>query len=155
MYIEESDIDVEKPLGVIGLDSIISVEWIKSLNKEYACNLKASCIYDYPTIRQLARFLEKDLLKHRVGIQQTSVQASPSELASSSADLTRDLTIAVDLESVSIQAYSPEHKSLDDVLQQVQQGTLDIETADQVLHQLYLSIGLTPSGYARATKEGQ
>ena len=98
------------------MDSIISAEWIKSLNKEYGCNLKASCIYDYPTIRQLAGFLEQDLLKQR-------------KLVST--------------------------LSLDEVLQQVQQGTLDIEKADQALHQLYLSIGLAPNGYARATKEGQ
>jgi acyl carrier protein len=121
---EQSAIDVGKPFGDMGLDSVTGVEWIQSLNKEYASNLKASSIYDYPTIRQLAGFLQKGLLKHRTGIQQTPVQ-SMSTLP------------------------------LDDMLQQVQQGTLDIETADQALHQLYLSIGLSPNGHTQARKEEQ
>jgi polyketide synthase PksN len=75
LYMEQSDIDVEKPFGDIGLDSIIGVEWIKSLNKQYAINLKASRIYDYPTVRQLAGFLEKDLSKQRERVQPTPIQS--------------------------------------------------------------------------------
>ena len=62
---EESDIDVEKPFGEMGLDSVIGVEWIRSLNKQYASNLNASSIYDYPSIRQLAGFLQKVLVKQQ------------------------------------------------------------------------------------------
>jgi len=102
LCMEQSDIDVEKPFGEIGLDSVIGVEWVQSLNKQYASNLKASSIYDYPTIRQLAAFLKKELFKH----QQTFVQ--------------------------SISALS-----LDDVLQQLQQGTVDIEKAEQLVLQVF------------------
>jgi len=101
LSMEQSDIDVEKTFGEIGLDSVIGVEWVQSLNKQYASNLKASSIYDYPTIRQLAAFLKKEF-KH----QQTFVQ--------------------------SISALS-----LDDVLQQLQQGTVDIEKAEQLVHQVF------------------
>jgi acyl transferase domain-containing protein len=62
---EQSAIDVEKPFGEMGLDSVVGVEWIQSLNKEYASNLTVTRIYDYPTIRQLAGFMAKDLLKYR------------------------------------------------------------------------------------------
>jgi acyl carrier protein len=61
---EPSDIDVEIPFVDMGLDSVISVEWVQSLNKRYASNLATSCIYDYPTIRQLAHYLEKEGLRH-------------------------------------------------------------------------------------------
>src|SRR5437763_8374113 len=115
---DPNTIDVEKPFGVVGLDSVIGVEWVKSLNKQYASNLKASCVYDYPTIRQLAGFLQKELLKQNTRIQRTPVEPMST-------------------------------LSLDDMLQQVQQGTLDIKTADQVLHQLYLSIGLSPDSYTQ------
>jgi hypothetical protein len=71
LYIEQSSIDVEISFVEMGLDSVIGVEWIQSLNKQYVSNLAASCIYDYPTIRQLAGFLEKDLLKY----QQTTAQS--------------------------------------------------------------------------------
>jgi acyl transferase domain-containing protein/aryl carrier-like protein len=47
LYMEESAIDVEKPFVAMGLDSVVGVEWIQSLNKQYARNLKASSVYDY------------------------------------------------------------------------------------------------------------
>ena len=62
---EECDIDIEKPFGEMGLDSVIGVEWIRALNKQYASNLNASSIYDYPSIRQLAGFLQKVLAKQQ------------------------------------------------------------------------------------------
>jgi acyl transferase domain-containing protein/acyl carrier protein len=102
LHMEQSDIDVETPFVDMGLDSVSSVEWMRFLNQQYAINLGAGCVYDYPTVRQMTDFLEKDLLKHEGGIQQTPVQ-SMSTL------------------------------SLDDVLQQVRQGTLDTEKAKQLL----------------------
>src|SRR5262249_41684591 len=56
---------VEIPFVDMGLDSVTGVEWVQSLNKQYRSNLTASCVYDYPTIRQLARFLEKEGLTHQ------------------------------------------------------------------------------------------
>jgi acyl transferase domain-containing protein/acyl carrier protein len=77
LYMEQSDIDVETPFAEMGLDSVIGVEWIQSLNKLYASDLAASCVYDYPNIRQLADFLEKELSKR----QQTTVKSmSPLSL---------------------------------------------------------------------------
>ena len=78
LYMEQSDIDMEKPFGEIGLDSVIGIEWIQSLNKQYACSLKASIVYDHPTIRELAGFLQEALLKQGGGMQQTPVQSTPS-----------------------------------------------------------------------------
>src|SRR5439155_5733004 len=74
LYMEQRDIDVEIPYVDMGLDSVIGVEWIQSLNKEHAINLPASCVYDYPTIRQLAGFLQKEVLKQGEGIKQTPTQ---------------------------------------------------------------------------------
>jgi acyl carrier protein len=74
LYMEESDIDVEKPFTEIGLDSVIGVEWIDSLNKQYGINLKATRIYDYPTVRQMAGFLQKELLQRGEEMQQTAGQ---------------------------------------------------------------------------------
>jgi 3-oxoacyl-(acyl-carrier-protein) synthase/NAD(P)-dependent dehydrogenase (short-subunit alcohol dehydrogenase family)/acyl carrier protein len=102
LYIEQSAVDVEKPFVEMGLDSVVGVEWIQSLNKQYASNLKASSVYDYPTIRQLAGFLEKDLRKrHQMPIKPLPVL------------------------------------SLDDVLQQLQQGAFDIGKAEQLVHQVF------------------
>ena len=64
LYMEQSAIDVEIPFVDMGLDSVISAEWVQSINKQYASNLAASCVYDYPTILQLASFLKKEGLRH-------------------------------------------------------------------------------------------
>ena len=63
LCMKQCGIDAEAPFVDMGLDSVSSVEWIHSINKQYASNLTASSIYDHPTIRQLAGFLEKDLLQ--------------------------------------------------------------------------------------------
>jgi len=98
LYMEQSNVDVERPFVTMGLDSVVGVEWIHSLNKQYACNMKASVVYDYPTIRQLADFLQKEFLKR---------QHRPTPSISS--------------------------LTLDDILQQVQQGILDPEKAEELL----------------------
>ena len=105
LYMNERDVDVEKPFVEMGLDSVIGVEWIQSINKQYASNLGTARIYDYPTIRQLTGLLKKELLKQGGAIQQTPVQAMST-------------------------------LSLDNVLQQVQQGTLDTKEADKLLQQI-------------------
>ncbi len=102
-----SDIDVEIPFVDMGLDSVISVEWIQSLNKQYVSNLTASSVYECSTIRQLAGFLEKTLLEQGRGIEQTPVPSLSSLY-------------------------------LDDVLQQVQQGSLDTGMAEKLLLQHFL-----------------
>ncbi|TMC16274.1 MAG: hypothetical protein E6J34_20305, partial [Chloroflexi bacterium] len=63
LYMQESTIPVETPFVEIGLDSVIGVEWIQSLNKQYASQLKVSSLYDYPTIRQMAGLLARAGLK--------------------------------------------------------------------------------------------
>jgi 3-oxoacyl-(acyl-carrier-protein) synthase/acyl carrier protein len=80
LYMEKSAVDLEKPFGEMGLDSVLGVEWIRSLNKQYASSLKAICVYDYPTIRQLAAFLQKEMLQQGGGIQQTSVQSMSTDV---------------------------------------------------------------------------
>ena len=107
LYLKPSDIDSEIPFVDMGLDSVIGVEWVQSLNKQYTSNLAVSCVYDYPTIRQLALFLEKEELKQERGTEQTPVAALSS-------------------------------LSLDDVLQQVQQGSLDTDQAEKLLRQHFL-----------------
>ena|SRR5579859_4661039 len=102
LHMQQGDVDVDDDFLSMGLDSVSRVEWLHIINKQYANNLTVATIYDNPTISQMASFLEKDLLKHGGGIQQT-----PAQLVST--------------------------PSLDDVLQQVRQGTLDTEKAKQLL----------------------
>jgi polyketide synthase PksL len=72
LHMQQNDIDVEEHFLDMGLDSVSGVEWVHFINKQYAINLAVARIYEYPTINQMASFLEKDLLKYRADISQTS-----------------------------------------------------------------------------------
>lgn len=53
--------DVDDKFIDLGLDSIIGVEWVQAINKQYGTAIAASKVYDYPSIREFAGFLEKEL----------------------------------------------------------------------------------------------
>ncbi|SFJ92686.1 acyl carrier protein, partial [Thermoflavimicrobium dichotomicum] len=91
-----SDIDADSKFIDLGLDSITGVEWIQAINREYGTSIPATKVYDYPSIREFAHFLQKELDKEK----------------------------------------EPFTLSLDEILQQVQSGKLDVEKADQLLLQL-------------------
>ncbi|MCP5002908.1 MAG: thioester reductase, partial [Planctomycetes bacterium] len=63
LYMKESDIDEGKPFIDMGLDSIVGVEWIKSINQEYGTSVSATKVYDYPTIQKFAVFIEQEIKK--------------------------------------------------------------------------------------------
>ena len=83
LYMKQSDIDIDEQFIEIGLDPIVGVEWIQTINKKYKLNTTATKIYDYPSIREFSEFLKKELDKHEsVSIQKSLQQLSsiPSEM---------------------------------------------------------------------------
>lgn len=61
LYMEESEIDVSENFVELGLDSIIGVEWIAKINKDFNLNIKITKIYQYPNIVELAIYIESEL----------------------------------------------------------------------------------------------
>ena len=61
LYVERTKIDSDRPFVELGLDSIVGVEWIRTINKAYGLSIPATKVYDYPTIRQLAGQLLTEL----------------------------------------------------------------------------------------------
>jgi polyketide synthase PksM len=61
LYMSTSDVDVEKSFIELGLDSIVGVEWLNTINKKFKIAIPASVVYDYPTIEKLASFLYTDV----------------------------------------------------------------------------------------------
>lgn len=61
LYMESSDVGVNKQFVDLGLDSVVGVEWIRMINRRYGLNLAAVRLYDYPTVSDLARFLVQEL----------------------------------------------------------------------------------------------
>jgi acyl carrier protein len=61
LYLNASEIDVDKSFVDLGLDSIIGVEWVKVINRKLTLEISATKVYDYATIRSFASFLFKEL----------------------------------------------------------------------------------------------
>ncbi|RSZ60416.1 SDR family NAD(P)-dependent oxidoreductase [Massilia atriviolacea] len=57
LFMQPSDIDIDKSFTELGLDSIIGVEWVKNINRQHGTSIGATRVYDYPTVRELAAFL--------------------------------------------------------------------------------------------------
>ncbi len=75
LFMAPSDLDVERSFTDLGLDSIIGVEWMKQVNRQYGTALSATRVYDYPSVRALAAYLHAQLAA-------TSPAASPAAVAS-------------------------------------------------------------------------
>lgn len=57
LFMNACDIDPNRSFTELGLDSIIGVEWVKAINKQYGSSLSATRVYDYPSVKELASFL--------------------------------------------------------------------------------------------------
>ncbi|MEV7775550.1 type I polyketide synthase, partial [Kitasatospora sp. NPDC086791] len=60
LFLGEEEIDAGRNFVELGLDSIIGVEWVKTLNRLYGTSLTATRLYDYPTLRELAGVLAEE-----------------------------------------------------------------------------------------------
>lgn len=104
LSMNSGDIDPDEKFVDMGLDSITGVEWIQAVNKKFGVTITATRVYDYPSIREFAGFLQKEL--NKPGGNLNEIQQSTSNAF-----------------------------YLDEVLQQVRSGLLDIEQANELLSQ--------------------
>lgn len=79
LAMKRADIDMNTRLIDLGLDSIISLEWIQAINKQYGTAISVSQIYDYPNIRLLAGFLEQELKKQNSRFPGNSAASFPNK----------------------------------------------------------------------------
>ena len=61
LYLDLGEIEENQKFIDLGLDSIIGVEWINSINKIYNLNLKATKLYDYPSLLSLAKYITQEI----------------------------------------------------------------------------------------------
>lgn len=67
LYLSAADIDTDKPFIEMGLDSIIGVEWMRTINRCYGTTIAATKVYDYPNVRDLASYLANQLHQAQAG----------------------------------------------------------------------------------------
>lgn len=57
LYVENDAISYDKSFMELGLDSIIGVEWIRKINKEYGLKISSTKIYQYPNVFEFAKYI--------------------------------------------------------------------------------------------------
>jgi len=57
LYLDSSKIDMDKPFVDQGLDSILGLEFVNKFEKIFKIPLKATNLYDYSTVNQLAKYV--------------------------------------------------------------------------------------------------
>ncbi|SFS42465.1 PfaD family polyunsaturated fatty acid/polyketide biosynthesis protein [Marininema halotolerans] len=77
LYMKQSDMDLDTHFVELGLDSIIGVEWIKSINQQYGTSITATKIYDYPTLRQFVLYVSEEMNQSE---QRQPITVTPLEL---------------------------------------------------------------------------
>ncbi|GCF07149.1 SDR family NAD(P)-dependent oxidoreductase [Dictyobacter arantiisoli] len=75
LAMDRAGLDVDTNFIDLGLDSIIGVEWIQTVNKHYNLSLTASVLYDYPNLRAFAAFLEQEQIAPMGSPQITSASS--------------------------------------------------------------------------------
>ncbi|UXI65992.1 SDR family NAD(P)-dependent oxidoreductase [Tahibacter amnicola] len=61
LYLDEANIDEDRPFVDLGLDSIVGVEWVKNINKGLGLEIGATRVYDYANLAALGAFVESQL----------------------------------------------------------------------------------------------
>ncbi|MCQ4163477.1 SDR family NAD(P)-dependent oxidoreductase, partial [Tahibacter harae] len=59
LMLDPSEVDEDRPLEALGLDSILSVNWVRDINEGYGVAISVTDIYDHPSIRAMAAHLRK------------------------------------------------------------------------------------------------
>ncbi|PTY28515.1 hypothetical protein XAP3CFBP6996_022485, partial [Xanthomonas citri pv. fuscans CFBP 6996] len=75
LYMDVAEVDPHRPFAEMGLDSIIGVEWVRTINQRYGLQIPAARIYDFPDVHQLSRYLVGELNARRA---ETPAQATAS-----------------------------------------------------------------------------
>ena len=72
-------IDRERPLGTMGLDSLMGLEFVRRLSSALQIAVPATVTFNYPTIRLLAQHLIQRLQLQPIDISPVAVTSSASE----------------------------------------------------------------------------
>ena len=129
LFLSVEEIDVEASFLELGLDSIIGVEWIRSINKKYGTSISTTKIYQYPDIKSFSAYLYKVIYGDN-GTKSTVSEAQKNE------------TELKDVDNTNVDAKDQKHdegdedKALDDLLWAVYQGDTNPDDAAKLLDDL-------------------
>ncbi|MCX4617436.1 phosphopantetheine-binding protein [Streptomyces mirabilis] len=91
MRIEPQTLDAQEPFRLLGLDSMLSVEFVAALNARYGTRIAATALYEHPTPQALARHVAAEL-----GASRPATPTDTPTPTDTEADVDADVAAAVD-----------------------------------------------------------
>ncbi len=64
LHIAADRLDIHRSFKELGVDSINAVEIVRELGQRFALTIEAAMIYDHPTIKQFAHYLQTEISQH-------------------------------------------------------------------------------------------
>lgn len=91
MRIEPQTLDAQEPFRLLGLDSMLSVEFVAALNARYGTRIAATALYEHPTPQALARHVAAEL-----GTPRPATDTTPAAAAAAEAEAAADADVDVE-----------------------------------------------------------
>ncbi|PBC92717.1 acyl carrier protein [Streptomyces sp. Ag82_O1-15] len=101
MRIEPQTLDAQEPFRLLGLDSMLSVEFVAALNARYGTRIAATALYEHPTPQALARHVAAEL-----GIPRPATPTdTPTDTDTATAtDTEADVAVDADVADAAVEA---------------------------------------------------
>jgi myxalamid-type polyketide synthase MxaE and MxaD len=98
-----SRIDPARPMGSLGLESLMALEFRNRLEAQLGLKLSATIVWNHPTVAALARHLARRM-EITLTTDMSAAEVEPSETAQSAAIVTADLDALSDLDALRVLA---------------------------------------------------
>jgi NAD(P)-dependent dehydrogenase (short-subunit alcohol dehydrogenase family)/acyl carrier protein len=92
------EIDPDVPLGDLGMDSLLAIELRNGLSRVFQQQFQSTILFDYPTLRSLARYLDKEVLSAH---EETPAAVPVASIAVASSATENSLDILETIEQMS------------------------------------------------------
>ena len=122
LYADINEIEEDQKFIDLGLDSIVGIEWITNINQTYNLNIKATKLYDYPTLLDLAKYITQEISS-----------TGGSKLPKDKQDYPKESLQSQDLSGVSQEDLRQKLRS---ILNKVVNHELTIHEANQMIQQI-------------------
>ncbi|NES92647.1 acyl carrier protein, partial [Okeania sp. SIO2B9] len=120
LYADISEIEEDQKFVDLGLDSIVGVEWIASINATYNLNMKATKLYDYPTLLDLVQYISSEIKPSQNG----NKLSQGNQITSKEAPINQDLPA---------QSQEDVRQKIRSILSQVASKNLTAQEANQII----------------------
>ncbi|MBL4971619.1 beta-ketoacyl synthase N-terminal-like domain-containing protein [Bacillus halotolerans] len=138
LYTDVVDIEADRSFIELGLDSIIGIEWIHTINKKFKTSISTTKIYQYPTLMEFTKYFS-DVLKEKTEAEEGPKNTSEKREAKTLKPLVRLSDITGKVEPAKTDTLHPLSSHKNFVVQSSNQRSTGI-SAEELLNELMESL---------------